>query len=267
MARVADGARLADDVEVGPFCVIGPAVELRAGVRLMSHVNLAGVTVIGERTVIYPFASLGSPPQSSSYKGGATRLVIGCDGQIREGVTVSTGSADGGGVTSIGDRCFLMANAHVAHDCTLGDDVTFANGAVVGGHVSIGSYAFIGGQCAVHQYVRIGESAMIAGSSGITDDVIPFGFALGVRAVLGGLNVVGLRRRKATREDMHRLRRAFRMLFVEPGTFADRVEQTSAAFPDDPLVGKIIKFIRDGKSRPLMKAETGVATAEAEAGA
>ena len=128
-SRVADGAKLADDVEVGPFCTVGPRVELKAGVRLLSHVSLTGVTTIGERTVIYPFASLGTPPQSTAYRGGATRLTVGADCQIREGVTISTGLEDHGAVTTVGDRCFMMANSHVGHDCHVGDDVIFAQNA------------------------------------------------------------------------------------------------------------------------------------------
>lgn len=251
-SRVAAGARLADDVEIGPFCMIGPQVELRAGVCLQSHVNLAGATVIGERTVVYPFASLGTPPQSFGYRGGATRLVVGCDCRIREGVTISIGTEDGGEVTTVGDRCFLMANSHIGHDCHVGSDVTFANGAVLGGHVTIGNHVFIGGNSAVHQFVRVGEGAMLGGVSGITRDIIPFGFAFGPKADLVGLNVVGLKRRGFTRDDVHRLRRAYRTLFMDPGTFAERLQRTSTEFSGDPIIAKILSFIRDGGSRPLM---------------
>lgn len=251
-SRVADGARLADNVEIGPFCTIGSQVELRASARLLAHVNVSGVTVIGERTIVHPFASLGTPPQSTGYRGGATRLVVGGDCHIREGVTISTGTEDGGEVTTIGNRCFLMANAHVAHDCHVGSDVTFANGALLGGHVTIADHVVIGGNTAVHQFVRIGEGAMLGGVSGITRDVIPFGFAFGPKADLVGLNVVGLKRQGAARDDIHRLRRAYRMLFLGPGTFAERFKQVSAEFIDDPTVGKIVSFIREGGSRPLM---------------
>jgi UDP-N-acetylglucosamine acyltransferase len=251
-AQVADGARIADDVEIGPFCTVGPQVELRSAVRLLSHVNLSGVTTIGERTEIYPFVSLGTPPQSTAYRGGATRLTIGSDCRIREGVTVSTGTEDGGEITTIGDRCFLMANSHVAHDCHVGSDVTFANGAVLGGHVTVAQNAFLGGNTAVHHFVRVGESAMLGGVSGITRDVIPFGFAFGPKADLVGLNVVGLRRRGFNRDDIHRLRRAYRMLFMRSGTFAERTEAISAEFSGDPVVGLIVSFIRESGSRPLM---------------
>jgi len=253
-ARVADGARLADDVEVGPYCVIGAQVEVRSGVRLLSHVNLSGITVIGERSVIYPFSSLGTPPQSTAYRGGPTRLVVGNDCLIREGVTMSTGTEAGGAVTTVGDRCFLMANSHVGHDCTVGNDVIFANGAVLGGHVTVADHAFIGGNTAVHQFVRVGESAMLGGMSGITRDVIPFGFAFGPKADLVGLNVVGLRRRGYSSEDIRRLRSACRTLFQDAGTFAERCKTAAAQFGDDPVVGKVLSFIRVGGSRPLMMA-------------
>jgi UDP-N-acetylglucosamine acyltransferase len=253
MARVADGARLADDVEIGPFCTVGPQVDLRAGVRLLSHVNITGVTVVGERTVIYPFASLGTPPQSNAHRGGDTRLMIGSDCRIREGVTMSTGSEDGGGVTTVGDRCFLMVNSHIGHDCQVGGDVTFANGAIVGGHVHIGDYVFIGGNTAIHQFVRIGEGAMVGGVSGVTADIIPFGFGFGLRAVLIGLNTVGLRRRKFSRDDMHRLRQAYRMLFLGTGRFSERLALTTTTYGNDPVVGKILSFVHAGASRPLMQ--------------
>jgi UDP-N-acetylglucosamine acyltransferase len=254
---VADGARLADDVEIGPFCAVGPGVELGAGVRLLSHVNVTGVTAIGEQTVIYPFASLGTAPQSTAYRGGATRLTVGRNCQIREGVTISTGSEDGGEVTTVGDRCFLMANSHIGHDCHVGNDVVFANGAVLGGHVTVADHVFIGGNCAVHQFVRIGESVMLGGMSGVAADIIPFGFAWGPRATLVGLNVVGLKRRKFARADLHRLRSAYQMLFFGSGTFAERFERASAEFGGDPVVGKVIAFIRDGGKRPPMMAERG----------
>jgi UDP-N-acetylglucosamine acyltransferase len=262
-ARVAKGAQLADDVEIGPYCIVGPQVELRSGVRLISHVNISGVTVIGACTVVYPFASLGTPPQSTAYRGGATRLLVGKDCQIREGVTISIGSEIGGGVTTVGDRCFLMANAHVAHDCTVGNDVTFANGALLGGHVRVADNVFIGGNTAVLQFVRIGEGAMLGGVSGITRDVIPFGFAFGPKADLVGINVVGLKRKGFSRADIHRIRRAYHMLFNGQGTFADRTGLAEAEFAGDPVVAKILSFVREGESRPLMMPAASPGQAEA----
>jgi len=252
-ARVAEGARIAASVEIGPYCLVGPRAELKNGVRLIAHVNVTGATTIGEETVVYPFSSLGTPPQSVHYRGGETRLVIGAACELREGVTMNTGTEEGGGITRVGDRCSFMVGSHVGHDCNVGNDVTFANNVVLGGHVSVGDHTFLGGHVAIHQFVRIGEGVMMAGMSAARDDIIPFGFALGQTGALVGLNVVGLRRRGATRADMHRLRRAYRLLFFTPGRLAERVEALAREFENDPLVGKIVGFVRAGGKRPLMR--------------
>jgi UDP-N-acetylglucosamine acyltransferase len=256
-ARVTEGARVAEGVEIGPYCLVGPDVELGRGVRLIANVCVTGVTTIGDGTVVYPFASLGTPPQSIHYRGGATRLVVGPHCEVREGVTMNTGTEDGGGLTRVGEHCLFMVGCHVAHDCQIGNAVTFANNVVLGGHVSVGDHTFLGGHVAVHQFVRIGESAMMAGLSGAAADVIPFGYGLGQIADLVGLNIVGLQRRGATRAEMHRLRRAYRQLFLGQGVFADRIEMVAREFADDPLVERIIAFIRAGGKRPLMRPRAG----------
>src|SRR5271154_7044591 len=246
-ARVASGARIADDVEIGPYCIVGPQVELQRGVRLLAHVCVSGVTTIGEGTVVYPFSSLGTPPQSVHYRGGPTRLIVGAACDLRESVTMNTGTEDGGGVTRVGDRCFIMVGCHV------GNDVNLANNVVLGGHVAVGDHTFLGGHIAIHQYVRIGEGVMMAGMSAARDDIIPFGFALGQTGALVGLNMVGLRRRGATLAEMHRVRNAYRSLFFVEGRIADRIEAVAREFADDPVVGKMIAFIRAGGKRPLMR--------------
>src|SRR5215472_887458 len=246
-ARVVEGARIAASVEIGPYCLVGPRVELKSGVRLIAHVNVTGTTTIGEQTVVYPFSSLGTPPQSVHYRGGETRLVIGAACELREGVTMNTGTEEGGGITRVGERCSFMVGSHVGHDCNVGNNV------VLGGHVSVGDHTFLGGHVAIHQFVRIGEGVMMAGMSAARDDIIPFGFALGQTGALVGLNVVGLRRRGATRTDMHRLRRAYKLLFFTPGRLAERVEALAHEFENDPLVGKIVGFVRAGGKRPLMR--------------
>jgi UDP-N-acetylglucosamine acyltransferase len=251
-AVVDRGAEIAADVSIGPYCVIGPKVVLGEGCRLRAYVHLTGHTTVGARTVIAPFASLGTPPQSVKYRDGPTRLVIGPDCDIREGVTVNIGTEDGGGVTEVGARCFFMVGSHVGHDCHVGNDVTMANNVVLGGHVTLGDYVVLGGQAAVHQFARVGESAMVTGISGVAADVIPFAVAHGQRAALSGLNVVGLRRRGLARADLHRLRRAYRALFMSNGLFRDRLVAVERDFADDPLVGKMIAFIRHESGRPLM---------------
>jgi UDP-N-acetylglucosamine acyltransferase len=260
-ARIEPGAVIGENVTIGPYCVIGPHVQIGDRCKLIAHVHIAGHTTIGPRSVLYPFASLGTPPQSIKYRGGPTRLVIGADCDIREGVTVNTGTEDDRGVTEIGDRCWLMVGSHVGHDCKVGNDVIFANNVVLGGHVTIGDFAVFGGQAAVRQFVRIGEGAMVVGLSGVRADVIPFGLVQGPLAHLIGLNVVGMRRRGATKADIHRLRKAYEMMFFGRGTFRERLDQVAAENGADPLVAKVIAFIRSG-SRPLTMAIRRAATVE-----
>jgi UDP-N-acetylglucosamine acyltransferase len=252
-ARIEAGATIGKDVSIGPYCTIGAHVSVGDGCRLVAHVNLAGLTTIGPRTVIHPFASLGSPPQSYSYRGGPTRLVVGADCDIREYVTMSTGTEDDRGTTEVGDRCFFMIGSHVGHDCKVGSQVVFANNTVLGGHVTIGDHVMFGGGVAVRQFVRIGEGAMIVGLSGVRADVIPYGMAHGPLADLIGLNVIGMRRRGLTKADIHRVRAAYQALFFGEGEFRARIDQVATDYAADPLVGKIIEFIRAGK-RPLTMA-------------
>jgi UDP-N-acetylglucosamine acyltransferase len=253
-ARIAHGAVIGKDVTIGPYCVIDANVSLGDGCRILSHVHITGHTTIGARTVIYPFASLGTPPQSVKYRGGPTRLIIGEECEIRENVTMNTGTEDAGGLTSVGDKCLFMVGSHVGHDCTLGSNITMANNAVLGGHCQVENYVVFGGHSGVHQFVRIGEGAMIAGMTGIGADIIPFGFAIGQRGMLDGLNVVGLRRRGYSRFDIQRLRQAYRSLFMTPGHHKDRIEVIAREYASDPVVVKIVEFIRAGGPRPLMKA-------------
>jgi UDP-N-acetylglucosamine acyltransferase len=228
-------------------------VVMGDGVRLVAHVHVTGHTSIGARTVIYPFASLGTPPQSIKYRGGPTRLVIGSDCDIRENVTMNIGTEEDRGVTEVGNRCFFMVGSHVAHDCQVGDGVTFANNVVLGGHVSVGDSVVFGGQAAVRQFVRIGEGAMIVGLSGVRADVIPWGLAQGPLADLIGLNVVGLRRREFPKADIHQLRQAYQAMFFGTGTFRERFNEVAKAMGDQPLVARVVAFVRAG-SRPLTMA-------------
>lgn len=253
-ARVANGATIGKDVTIGPYCVIDGNVSIGDGCRVLSHVHITGHTTIGARSVVYPFASLGTPPQSVKYRGGPTELVIGEECEIRESVTMNTGTEDAGGLTKVGSKCLFMVGSHVGHDCVLGDNITMANNAVLGGHCLVENFVVFGGHSAVHQFVRIGEGAMIAGMTGIGADIIPFGFAIGQRGMLDGLNVVGLRRRGYSRFDIQRLRQAYRSLFMMPGHHKDRIEAVAREYASDPVVVKIVEFIRAGASRPLMKA-------------
>jgi UDP-N-acetylglucosamine acyltransferase len=250
-ARIETGAAIGQDVSIGPYCVIGANVVIEDRCRLVAHVHVAGHTTIGAETVVYPFASLGTPPQSVKYRGGPTRLVIGANCDIRENVTMNIGTEDDGGLTEVGAQCFFMVGSHVGHDCRVGNNVTFANNAVLGGHVTIGDHVFLGGQAAVHQFVRIGEGAMVGGLSGVRGDVIPFGYAVGQLAGLVGLNVIGMKRRGYSKNDMHRLRRAYTQLFSDVGTFRERTEAVTRDFADDPVAGKLVAFIGAAGLRSL----------------
>jgi UDP-N-acetylglucosamine acyltransferase len=262
-ARVEAGATIGSDVTIGPYCTIGAGVRVGDGCRLVGHVNLTGHTTIGARTVIHPFASLGSPPQSFSYRGGPTTLEVGADCDIRENVTMSTGTEDGGGKTLVGDGCFFMVGSHVGHDCHVGSKVVFANNTVLGGHVTIGNNVVFGGGVAVRQFVRIGEGAMIVGLSGIRADVIPFAMAQGPLAKLVGLNVVGMRRRGLAKSEIHRVRAAYEALFFGEGMFGARVDKVAADYAGDTQVGKIIAFIRAGKRPFTMATKRGEADEDA----
>jgi UDP-N-acetylglucosamine acyltransferase len=261
-ARLEPGAVIGQDVSIGPYCVIGPHVVIGDGCRLVAHVHVAGHTTIGARTVIYPFASLGAPPQSVKYRGGPTRLLVGSDCDIREGVTMNTGTEDDGGVTEVGDRCFLMVGSHVGHDCKVGSDITFANNVVLGGHVTIGDFVVFGGQAAVRQFVRIGEGAMVVGLSGVRADVIPFGLVQGPLAELIGLNIVGMRRRGSSKVDIHRLRHAYQAMFFGDGTFRERLDEVAKESGGDPLVAKVIAFIRSGTRALTMASKRAATTTE-----
>jgi UDP-N-acetylglucosamine acyltransferase len=248
-AVVDPSAKLGTDVEIGPYCVIGPDVELGDGVVVRSHAILVGRTTLGEGCQVYPFVSMGQTPQDVRFHNEPSTLTIGPNTIIREHVTIHPGTEGGHMATKVGANCFLMIGAHIAHDCALGDDVTMVNGATLGGHVSIGEGAIIGGLSAVHQFVRIGAYAFIGGMSGITADVIPFGMAIGNRANLYGLNIVGLKRKGFPREQIHELRQAYRMLFSSEGTLKERLEDVEGMFSANPLAKQIIDFIKTESDR------------------
>jgi len=250
-AIVEDGAQLGDGVRIGPYSCVGRDVVLGDGVTLLSHVVVAGRTAIGHGTRIFPFASIGHAPQDLKYDDEPSRLVIGSDNIIREHVTMNPGTRGGGMVTEVGNNGLFMVGSHVAHDCRVGDHAVLANNATLGGHVVVGEYAIIGGLSAVHQFVRIGGHAMIGGMSGVENDVIPYGSVAGDRARLSGLNVVGLKRRDFTRDVIHALRTAYRLLFAEEGTMAERLNDVAAMFGENEPVMDIVAFIGAESPRGL----------------
>jgi UDP-N-acetylglucosamine acyltransferase len=250
-ARVEDGAVIGEGTCVGPYCIVGANAVIGKNCKLISHVQVMGHTLIGADCMISPFVVLGGAPQDLSYRGEPTRLEIGGGCTIREGVTMNVGTVKGGGLTRVGARGFFMNNSHVGHDCLVGDDVIFATSATLGGHCEIGDFVYIGGLSAVHQFTRIGRQVMIGGICGVRGDVIPFGLVNGQYAVLEGLNIVGMKRRKFTRERLATLRAFYQKLFHGPGIFADRLVSVQPLANEDPAIAEILTFIGDGKHRPL----------------
>ena len=244
-------ARLGEGVSIGPYCVVGGDAALGDGCKLVSHVVVDGRTDIGSDTQIFPFASIGHAPQDQKYKGEPSTLRIGANNVIREHVTINPGTLGGGMVTCVGDECLLMVGAHVAHDCTVGNHVIMANNATLAGHVAVEDYAIIGGLSAVHQFCRIGKHAMVGGMSGVECDVIPYGSVMGDRARLSGLNIVGLKRRGFSRTDISALRRAYRLMFAEEGTMAERLEDVVKAYSNQEAVMEIVNFIRSDSNRAI----------------
>ncbi|HCP01164.1 MAG: acyl-[acyl-carrier-protein]--UDP-N-acetylglucosamine O-acyltransferase [Alphaproteobacteria bacterium] len=252
-AVVEDGAKIGTGVKVGPYCIIGENVELGDGVRLHSHTVVGGRTRIGAETDIYPFASIGLPPQDLKFSGEESELLIGARTRIREHVTMNPGTSGGGLITSVGDDCLFMVGSHVAHDCHVGNNVILANNATLAGHVHVGDFAIIGGLAAIHQFVRIGAHAMVGGMSGVEHDLIPYGSAMGERARLRGLNLVGLQRRDFSRDEIHHLRTAYRLLFAQEGTMQERVESVVGLYGANEGVMEIVDFVREETSRAVLQ--------------
>ncbi len=245
------GAKIDQSVQIGPYCHIGHDVVLEKNVILHSHVVIEGKTVIGSNTHIYPFACIGTTPQDLKFKGENSKLVIGKNNIIREHVTINPGTEGGGMLTSIGNNCLFMVASHVAHDCKVGNNVILANNATLAGHVEVGDFAIIGGLSAIHQFVRIGKHAIVGGMSGIESDIIPYGSAIGERASLAGLNIVGLKRRGFERDNIHTLRSAYRLLFSSEGTLAERMTDVAERFKGNDVVMDIVNFIKKDSARAI----------------
>lgn len=260
-AIIEPGAQIGDNVSIGAYCFVGAEVELGDGVDLKSHAVVARRTRIGPNTHIFPFASVGHQPQDLKFAGESSELVIGANTVIREHATLNPGTAGGGLITRVGNNCLIMVGAHVAHDCQIGNHAILTNNATLGGHVNVAEHAIIGGMSAVHQFVRIGAHAMVGGMTGVENDVIPYGSVVGNRAYLSGLNIVGLKRRGFSRDDIHRLRNAYRLLFAQEGTQQERMDDVAELFADSAVVMDIIAFMRADSSRAMCQPKLGSATA------
>ena len=256
-AIVDKDANIDDSVIIGPYSIIGPNVKIKKNTILKSNVVIDGHTEIGENCTIYPFSVLGNPPQDLKFKGEKSKLIIGSNNVIREHVTMNPGTEGGGLITKVGNDCLIMVGAHVAHDCILGDNIILANNASLAGHVQVDDFAILGGLSGVHQFVRIGSHAMVGGLSALESDVIPYGSVIGNRAYLSGLNIIGLKRRGFSREVIHDLRKAYRLLFAPEGTIQERIKDVSDEFYKNEPVMDIVKFIEGSASRAICQPKNG----------
>lgn len=254
-AIIEDGAQIGGGCQIGAYCVVGPHVVLGENITLKSHVVVEGRTTIGEGTVIYPFASIGTTPQDLKYHGELSELIIGKNNTIREHATMNPGTESGAMKTIVGDNGLFMMATHVAHDCVIGDNVIMANNATLGGHVTVGDRVLIGGLAAVHQWVRIGDFAVIGGMSGVESDVIPFGRVKGERATLAGLNLVGLERGGFKKDQIRIIQKAFKSIFDGAGNLDARLETVAQDNKDDQLVSKIVAFAKERERFGLCQPE------------
>ncbi len=246
-AIVDKGASLDDGVTIGPFCIIGSGAKIGRGTRLQSNIVIEGRTEIGENCNIYPFTSIGFPPQDIKYKGEDTGVAIGSNNTIREYVTIHRASVGGRGVTTIGSNNLILAYVHVAHDCKIGDNTVLVNLATLAGHVVVEDYAYVGGMVAIHQFTRIGTYAMVGGFSGVGQDIPPYTMASGPRAKLFGLNTVGLKRHGFSDATLAELKKAYKILFREKRTLKDAIKKVQADLPYSDEIKNLIGFIEKNR--------------------
>ena len=239
-------ALIGNNVKIGPYSIVGPNVEIGDDTIIHTHVNITGNTKIGKKNEIYPFCSIGTPPQDLKYKGEKNSLIIGDNNKLREYVNINPGTEQGGSITKIGNKNLFMVYCHVAHDCIIDDNIVLANNVQVGGHVSINKHAIVGGSCAIHQFSRIGEFAMIGGMTGVLSDVIPYGLSLGNRNYLTGLNLIGLRRSGISNQDIKKIQSAYDIIFCDD-TFRKNIENLGHELKKNKYVDNIVKFINSDK--------------------
>src|SRR5210317_2074348 len=240
-------AKIASSVEIGPYCVIGPNVEIDENTIIQSHVNISISAKIGKGNKIYPFVSI-NDPQDLKYSGEPTNLIIGDNNKIREYVTINPGTISGGGKTVIGNNCLFMIASHIAHDCQVGNNVIIANNVPLGGHVIIEDNVVIGGNSAVQQFTRIGKMAMIGGMTGVLHDVIPYGLSTGNRNSLQGLNLIGLRRAKFENKDILGLSNAYKEIFATKNIL-ENISKLNNSYLNNQLVKNVINFIKKDKKK------------------
>jgi len=252
-AVVDPAARVPESCKIGPYCVVGAGVEMGDDCELISHVVLQGPTKLGSGNRVFPFTSIGMGPQDLSYRGEPTRLEVGDRNEIREYVTIHRGTVKGGGLTTIGSNCLLMAYAHVAHDCHVGNHVIMANAATLAGHVTVEDYAVVGALSPVHQFVRVGAHSYIGGGTVITQDVLPFSKTVASRDVSAyGMNSIGLRRRGFSDERIKKLHHAFKVLLASKLNTSQALERLKSEGDQGEDVAMLISWI-EASDRGVIK--------------
>src|SRR5437016_11952743 len=246
-ALVSPRAQIGTDCHIGPYSIIGDQVSLGEGVQIHGHCVIDGRTRIGDETQIFPFVSIGLPPQDLKFAGEASETEIGQRNRIREFVTIHRGTSGGGGITKTGDDCFIMAQAHIAHDCTLGNNVIMANAATLAGHVVVEDGANIGAYSGVHQFCRVGREAYVGGYSVVVKDALPFALTVGNHAKCYGLNKVGVRRRGYSRETVAALHHAFHLLLSSKLNTTQALGRIREEIKDCGEVNELVQFVESSK--------------------
>ena len=246
-AVVSPKAEIDNNVSIGPYCIIGDGAVINKGTKLMSNVVIDGNTEIGEDCTVYPFATIGLPPQDLKYKNEKTGVKIGKKNIIREYASIHRASVGGDGLTEIGDSNFLLAYVHIAHDCKIGNSAVLINAATLAGHVVVEDFAVIGGVVAIHQFTRIGAYAMVGGFSGVGQDIPPYTMASGARAKLYGLNLIGLKRHGFSDDTVNDLKKAYKILFREKRTLKDALKKIKSDLPESKEIKHLVKFIEENK--------------------
>ena len=245
-AIISEKAKIGKNVKIGPYSIVGDEVELSDGVELKSHVVVEGRTKIGSGTIVFPFASIGHPPQDLKYEGENSEVIIGSNNVIREYVTIQPGTAGDKMKTIVGDNNLFMVGVHIAHDCVVGNNTIFANYVSLGGHVEVGDYAIIGGLSAVLQKTRVGKHSMTGGLSAVVQDLIPYGVANADRANLYGINLVGLNRRGFDKKQSLEASKVIKDIFTSnEGVFSDRVEQAKNDYAENKILLDMIEFLQE----------------------
>lgn len=252
-AIVSSSAKIKDNINIGPYCIIDKDVTIDDGCKLISHVHITGITKIGKNNTFFPFSSIGSVPQDLKYSGENSKLFIGNNNIFREGTTVNPGTQGGGMITKIENNCLFMVGTHIAHDCHIFSNVVMANNATLAGHVKIYENAIIGGLSGIHQYVSIGKYAMIGGMSGVGTSIIPYGLYKGIRNNLRGLNLIGLKRKGIKKNIIKKIQETFNHIFIKETPIIKNIETLSKEAKDITEVKEIIDFIKVHIERGISK--------------